>query len=291
VAELALDRLDAGAWRIISEAAVCRRSCSRSPAGSGSGRPGWSRRASASFAAPMAGLKRPGTNLDSRSGPPRGAVWLASRGIDQWQEPWPTEDLMVEGMLRNTQAGETFIVWDDDTPAATITINRWAKPEPWTEQERAEPALYAHKVTVDRAYGGQGLGAELLDWAGTRAADEGAVWLRVDVWTTNERLQHYYLEQGFTYVRTVVLPHNPSGALFQRPAQRLPTPRLVDDAKTRVWLGACASRAKWSRAGTRWTISGLLTPCVTRSLVPALLNCYAVAGAKSAARAGMDSIP
>jgi TusA-related sulfurtransferase len=51
---------------------------------------------------------------------------------------------MVEGMLRNIQAGETFIVWDDDKPAATITINRWAKPELWTEQERAEPALYAH---------------------------------------------------------------------------------------------------------------------------------------------------
>jgi hypothetical protein len=40
----------------------------------------------------------------------------------------------------------------------------------------------------------------------------------VDVWTTNERLQHYYLKQGFTYVRTVVLPHNPSGALFQQPS-------------------------------------------------------------------------
>ena len=81
-------------------------------------------------------------------------------------------------------------------PAATITINRWAKPELWTEQERAEPALYAHKVTVDRAHAGQGLGAELLDWAGTKAADEGADWLRVDVWTTNEHLQHYYLRQG-----------------------------------------------------------------------------------------------
>jgi hypothetical protein len=51
----------------------------------------------------------------------RAAAWLASRGIDQWQEPWPTGDLMVEGMLRNIEAGETFIVWDDDhTPAATI---------------------------------------------------------------------------------------------------------------------------------------------------------------------------
>jgi GNAT superfamily N-acetyltransferase len=92
----------------------------------------------------------------------------------------------------------------------------------------AEPTLYAHKVTVDRAHAGQGLGAELLDWAGTKAADEGADWLRVDVWTTNEHLQHYYLRQGFTYVRTVVLPHNPSGALFQRPAERVPTPHLQE---------------------------------------------------------------
>jgi GNAT superfamily N-acetyltransferase len=136
---------------------------------------------------------------------------------------------MVEGILRNIEVGETFIVWDDDdTPAATITINRYAKPELWTEEERAEPALYAHKVTVDRAYGGQGLGAELLDWAGTKAADEGADWLWVDVWTANERLQHYYLRRGFIYVRTVVLPHNPSGALFQRPAQRVPTSRLQE---------------------------------------------------------------
>jgi len=156
------------------------------------------------------------------------AAWLASKGIDQWQEPWPTPDLMVEGMLASIEAGGTFIVWDDDTPAATITINRFAKPELWTEEEAAQPALYAHKVTVDRAYGGQGLGAELLDWAGTKAADEGADWLRVDVSTANERLQHYYLRQGFTYVRTVVLPHNPSGALFQRPAQRIPTPHLQE---------------------------------------------------------------
>ena len=95
------------------------------------------------------------------------------------------------------------------------------------ELRRLVRVSYA-KVTVDRAYGGQGLGAELLDWAGTKAADEGADWLRVDVWTTNERLQHYYLKQGLTYVRTVVLPHNPSGALFQRPAERVPTPRLEE---------------------------------------------------------------
>ena len=165
------------------------------------------------------------------------AAWLASKGIDQWQEPWPTEDLMVEGMLRNVEAGETFIVWDDDTPAATITINRWAKPELWTPKEAAEPALYAHKVTVDRAHGGQGLGAELLDWAGTRAADEDADWLRVDVWTTNEHLQHYYLKQGFLPQFPPPQPRPllpPPGGLTppHRLATESPTGRRGQTAKT-----------------------------------------------------------
>jgi hypothetical protein len=48
------------------------------------------------------------------------------------------------------------------------------------------------------------------------------------VWTTNERLQHYYLREGFTHVRTVVLAHNPSGALFQRPAKHVATPHLQE---------------------------------------------------------------
>jgi hypothetical protein len=39
------------------------------------------------------------------------------------------------------------------------------RPELGTEQKRAEPALCARKVTVDRAYG---------------VADEGADWLRAD---------------------------------------------------------------------------------------------------------------
>jgi GNAT superfamily N-acetyltransferase len=161
------------------------------------------------------------------------AHWLAARGIDQWQKPYPTEDLMEEGMLRSIRAGETFIVWDDDgTPAATITVDRWANPDLWTPEEAAEPALYAHKLTVARDYAGQGLGPELLDWAGTRAAGAGARWLRVDVWTTNRQLQDYYLRLGFRHVRTVVLPHNPSGALFQRPAHRAVAPRLREAAQS-----------------------------------------------------------
>lgn len=136
-------------------------------------------------------------------------------------------------MLRNNRAGDTFIVWNDDgTPAATITADCWANPELWTPEEAAEPALYTHKLTVARAYAGQGLGAELLDWAGARAAAAGDRWLRVDVWTTNRELQRYYLRLGFAHVRTVTRTRNPSGALFQRPARQGATPRLGEASES-----------------------------------------------------------
>ena len=113
----------------------------------------------------------------------------------------------------------------------TVTVDRWVNPDLWTPKEAAEPALYAHKLTVTRAYGGQGLGAERLDWAGSRAAAAGDRWLRVDVWTTNRQLQDYYRRLGFAHVRTVVLAHNPSGALFQRLARHAATPRLREAAR------------------------------------------------------------
>ena len=46
-----------------------------------------------------------------------------------------------------------------------------------------------------------------------------AMWIRVDVWTTNLALHDYYRDQGFGYLRTVPFPHYwdyPSAALFQK---------------------------------------------------------------------------
>src|SRR5262245_36908563 len=102
------------------------------------------------------------------------AAWLADRGLDQWSSAWPTEDLMAKSITAGIRAGEVFIAWDGCTPAATLTIDQWANPDLWTTEESAESALYVHRLIVAHSHAGQGLGAELLDWAGTRAAEAGA---------------------------------------------------------------------------------------------------------------------
>ncbi|MFF0298066.1 GNAT family N-acetyltransferase [Kitasatospora sp. NPDC004614] len=126
------------------------------------------------------------------------ANWLSARGSDQWSRDYPADKL-----LATIEAGTVFMLRDGADTAGTITVTPEEEPGLWTEAELSEPTRFINKLTVARSYAGRDLGGRLLNWAGTRAASEGALWLRLDAWTTNDRLQRYYLDHGFTYVRTV----------------------------------------------------------------------------------------
>jgi GNAT superfamily N-acetyltransferase len=153
------------------------------------------------------------------------AAWLAERGEDQWQVPWPR--WAVSGAVL---AGQTWMVWDGDTPAASITLTAGVDLDTvWKSDKHLDPdalwlpsddpgnALYVSKLMVPMAYAGTGLGAELLEWAGGRAYAAELLWLRLDAWTTNTGLHRWYQNLGFHHVRTVA--HRTSGACFQRPSQ------------------------------------------------------------------------
>ncbi|MGC9670843.1 N-acetyltransferase family protein [Planosporangium sp. 12N6] len=145
------------------------------------------------------------------------SAWLRERGIDQWREPWPTYDAMVERTAASIRAGETWMARDDSgATTATVALDTFADSRLWTPQEQQDPALYLHRLIVRRGWAG--LGSKILDWACDRAAQLGKEWVRIDVWTHNEPLHRYYLSNGFEHVRTLNLEDYPSGALFQRQA-------------------------------------------------------------------------
>ncbi|MFK0146918.1 GNAT family N-acetyltransferase [Streptomyces griseus] len=127
------------------------------------------------------------------------AGWLSELGSDQWQRPYPADRL-----LKTIDAGTVFMVTDGDATAATITLTADAEDGLWTPRELDEPSMFVNKLTVARTHAGRDIGGQLLDWAGDRAGKAGAVWLRLDAWTTNEALQRYYLRHGFDHVRTVL---------------------------------------------------------------------------------------
>ncbi|MFJ2191602.1 GNAT family N-acetyltransferase [Kitasatospora sp. NPDC087861] len=147
------------------------------------------------------------------------AQWLAGQGIDQWSNPFPEEVL-----LASIEAGTVFVVHDHGTPAATVTLDNNPEPNLWTPEELAEPCMHLHKLTVARAYAGQGLGGRLLDWAGDRTARAGGQWVRINAWTTNVQLHRFWLNHGYHHVRTVsgggIGNQGVSGWLAQREALR-----------------------------------------------------------------------
>lgn len=149
--------------------------------------------------------------------------WLGSRGLDQWQYP-PRAGRIENGIT----AGEVWVLEGPDGELiGTMALDSRADHEFWRAEDDPQAALYAHRMVVARRAAGHGLGAEMLDWAGSQAVRAGKKWLRLDAWRTNDQLQRYYLAQGFEHLRTVKLSHRGSGALFQRPAYEVATPRLT----------------------------------------------------------------
>jgi GNAT superfamily N-acetyltransferase len=149
------------------------------------------------------------------------ASWLRTKDTDQWKAPWPNEEQRDGRVEKALKGSKTWIVWDRDVPAATVTIAKRANPAVWPksvcDQERIEPAVYLHRLVTARDYAGLGLGADLIDWAGRLAARQyGAEWIRIDVWRSNKGLHEYYEKRGFQAWGYCADPKYPSGALFQK---------------------------------------------------------------------------
>ena len=149
------------------------------------------------------------------------AAWLQAKGLDQWKEPWPDRAERDARVMRGLVNEKTWLVWDEATPAATVTMATRANPKVWTRPEctcdLSERAVYVHRLITARGYAGRGLGGELINWAGTRARREyGAKWIRIDVWTSNLALHDYYMKEGFQRCGWCADPTYPSGALFQK---------------------------------------------------------------------------
>ncbi|MFG1999240.1 GNAT family N-acetyltransferase [Spirillospora sp. NPDC048911] len=156
------------------------------------------------------------------------ADWLrAEKDTEQWSRPWPDQDSRNKRVHDGVVDRLTWILWDGDTPAASVTITPFGN-DLWTEDEQRTEAVYLHRLVVDRAYAGTGLGAELIDWAGWQGRRRltPAKLIRVDVWTDNDGLHAYYRRQGFRDVGVRTTADDcPAGALFEKRIGRTPTSR------------------------------------------------------------------
>lgn len=149
--------------------------------------------------------------------------WLAAAGIDQWRSPG-FRDRALAKWRTDIEEGRTWVVPGPRREIlGTVTLAR-ADRDFWDDDDDPDSAIYVAKLITARAAGGRQLGGRLLDWVGGVARRTEVPWVRLDVWRANERLQRYYLDEGFTHLRTEAPSHRLSGWMAQRPASTVMHP-------------------------------------------------------------------
>jgi ribosomal protein S18 acetylase RimI-like enzyme len=138
------------------------------------------------------------------------ARWLQSRGVEQWS---PGE-VSVDRVRRQIEAGQWYVVRRHERVLAALRLLN-EDPEVWGAQK--DSALYVHGLVTDRDVAGMGFGASVLRWVERIAVQQGKSWVRLDCVASNERLRHFYREQGFLEVGSHSFGEGgPSVVLFEK---------------------------------------------------------------------------
>lgn len=120
----------------------------------------------------------------------RVAGHLSEMGAPLWNlEQLQADQLSLEYELQSLH----FFQRDEKTVGCVFLQDR--DPLFWPEM-RGEDALYVHKLAVDPALMGFGLGRQLLQLILLKAQTEGRQWLRLDC-DDREPLHRFYRGQGF----------------------------------------------------------------------------------------------
>lgn len=128
------------------------------------------------------------------------SVWLSSRGLETQWLPSPAFRQTIKD---NIDRGEVYVVKDFKQTVGTITL-QWSDKKFWGVV--APDAGYIHKLAITRSHAGQRLGLRMLQWAETKAREEGRRYLRLDCVASNKTIRDYYEKAGFTHVRDTEAP-------------------------------------------------------------------------------------
>jgi len=123
------------------------------------------------------------------------AEWLQARGIDQWNP----ERFTPEGAEAAVRESEVYLAESGGEVAGTYLL-AWSDPYIWKELDNAESG-YIHRLAVRRDLKGMGLGLRLLRHAERQIAGRGKRLIRLDCMADNKRLNRYYLDAGYAFVR------------------------------------------------------------------------------------------
>lgn len=132
-------------------------------------------------------------------------AFMATLGIDQWQDGYPSQEILAEDI----RAGRAY-VFDDEGTIASISVLT-PEPEPVYDAidgawHASDPCLTLHRMAVDDAHRHSGLAADILENAVTLARELQLNGLRADTHRGNAAMRRFLEKNGFQFCGTVAYP-------------------------------------------------------------------------------------
>jgi ribosomal protein S18 acetylase RimI-like enzyme len=126
------------------------------------------------------------------------AKWLQSRGIDQWNP----EKFTLESVLEFLKNGSDVYLAEINNEFVGTYLITWTDPFIWRELDNSESG-YIHRLAVNRQFIGKGIGLKLLRSAEEQIRIKGKKYIRLDCMADNKRLNQYYRDSGYQYIRRI----------------------------------------------------------------------------------------
>ena len=147
-------------------------------------------------------------------------AFMASLGIDQWQDGYP-ERATLE---RDIEIGQLYVFADDATGAIAAFAALSLLPEAIYDAIEGRwlcnsPYLTIHRMAIDDAHRGSGLAARIVEAAADIARKSGCASVRADTHAGNVAMRRFLEKHGFRYTGIVVYPvrgGDPSRVAYER---------------------------------------------------------------------------
>ena len=123
-------------------------------------------------------------------------AFMATLGIDQWQDGYPSEDILAEDI----RLGRIY-VFDDDGSIASIAVMT-EEPEPIYDTIDGKwlssgPYLTIHRMALDNVHRHSGLAAKIMEHAVSKARNMNLAAVRADTHRGNKAMRRFLEKHGF----------------------------------------------------------------------------------------------
>ena len=146
-------------------------------------------------------------------------VTIASLGIDQWQDGYPTREIVEEDL----HLGRSYVTETDGKVCATYVLQLGGDSTydvicggEWLSGSENRNYLAVHRVAISVCARGRGIAEKLMTYAAEYAKDKGLTSLRIDTHEGNVVMRRMLEKNGFAHCGTIYLLSGASRVAYEK---------------------------------------------------------------------------